>query len=80
VVFAGRYDGFGHLVIVSHGDGWHTLYAHLDSATRTANERVDGGDVLGVVGDSGSLRGPMLYFEVRRGGEAVDPTTFFAAE
>ncbi len=80
VVFAGRYDGFGNLVIVSHGDGWHTLYAHLDSATRTANERVDGGDVLGVVGDSGSLRGPMLYFEVRRGGEAVDPATFFAAE
>lgn len=80
VVFAGRYDGFGNLVIVSHGGGWHTLYAHLDSATRAANDQVDGGDVLGVVGDTGSLRGPMLYFEVRRGGEAVDPAEFFAAE
>ena len=80
VVFAGRYEGFGNLVIVSHGDGWHTLYAHLDSATRAANEAVEGGDVVGVVGDTGSLRGPMLYFEVRHRGEAVDPAEFFAAE
>jgi len=80
VVFAGQYGGFGNLIIVSHGEGWHTLYAHLDSATRAANDRVEGGDVIGVVGDTGSLRGPMLYFEVRRDGEALDPAEFFAPD
>ncbi|MFZ4734893.1 MAG: murein hydrolase activator EnvC family protein [Bradymonadia bacterium] len=78
VVFAGTYLGFGNLMIVSHGDGWHTLYAHLDSFTRAPDEVVRGGDVLGVVGDSGSLRGPMLYFELRRHRKAIDPESFFA--
>jgi septal ring factor EnvC (AmiA/AmiB activator) len=78
VVFAGTYLGFGNLVIVSHGDGWHTLYAHLDTYTRAPDEVVRGGDVLGVVGDSGSLRGPMLYFELRRHRKAIDPESFFA--
>jgi septal ring factor EnvC (AmiA/AmiB activator) len=73
VVHAGWFKGYGNLVIVDHGEGYHTLVAHLASMRTAMGEEVDAGDVLGTVGDSGSLKGPYLYFEIREKGRPVDP-------
>jgi septal ring factor EnvC (AmiA/AmiB activator) len=73
VVHAGWFKGYGNLVIVDHGEGYHTLVAHLASMQTAMGEDVDAGDVLGTVGDSGSLKGAYLYFEIREKGRPVDP-------
>jgi len=73
VVHAGWFKGYGNLVIVDHGDGFHTLVAHLGSMRTAMGEEVAAGDLLGTVGDSGSLKGPYLYFELREKGRPVDP-------
>jgi len=73
VVHAGWFRGYGNLVIVDHGDGYHTLVAHLASMSTAIGEEVPGGSLLGTVGDTGSLKGPYLYFELREKGRPVDP-------
>ena len=73
VAFAGWYQGFGNLVILDHGEGYHTLYAHLADIRCAAEAVVAQGEILGPVGDTGSLVGPQLYFEVRVEGRAEDP-------
>ncbi|MFO0583099.1 MAG: M23 family metallopeptidase [Anaeromyxobacter sp.] len=78
VVHAGWFKGYGNLVIVDHGDGFHTLAAHLGSMRTAMGEEVDAGAVLGTVGDSGSLKGAYLYFEVRDHGRPVDPREWLA--
>jgi murein DD-endopeptidase MepM/ murein hydrolase activator NlpD len=78
VVHAGWFKGYGNLVIVDHGEGFHTLVAHLESMSAAAGEEVAAGALLGTVGDSGSLRGPHLYFELREKGRPVDPRPWLA--
>jgi len=78
VVHAGWFKGYGNLVIVDHGDGYHTLVAHLASMTTAAGEDVEAGTLLGTVGDTGSLKGPYLYFEVREKGKPLDPAAWLA--
>jgi len=78
VVHAGWFKGYGNLVIVDHGDGYHTLVAHLESMTAAAGEDVAAGSLLGTVGDTGSLKGPYLYFEVRENGRPLDPGAWLA--
>lgn len=73
VVYSGWYKGFGNLVIIDHGDRYHTLYAHLSAVSKARGETVLQGAIVGEVGDSGSLRGPMLYLELRHGGKPIDP-------
>jgi murein hydrolase activator len=73
VAHAGWFKGYGNLVIVDHGDGYHTLVAHLGSMSTAMGEEVQAGTLLGAVGDTGSLKGPYLYFEVRERGRPVDP-------
>lgn len=73
VAFAEIFPGYGRLVILDHGQGYHTLYAHLDACLVHKGDRVLQGQVIGTLGDSGSLKGAFLYFEVRRRGIAVDP-------
>lgn len=73
VVHAGWFKGYGNLVIVDHGEGYHTLFAHLGAMQTAMGEEVDAGHVLGTVGDSGSLKGAYLYFELREKGRPVDP-------
>jgi septal ring factor EnvC (AmiA/AmiB activator) len=57
-------SGFGNMVIVDHNDGYYTVYAHLDEVFVNAGEFVEGGNQIGSVGDSGSLKGPQLHFEI----------------
>lgn len=73
VRFAGWFRGYGRIVIVDHGDGYHTISGHLDEIHVKVGTKVDEGAMLGTVGETGSLGGPRLYFELRESGEPVDP-------
>lgn len=78
VAFADWYKGYGRLVIVDHGNGFYTLYGHLSVLGVEAGGRVEPGQVVGRAGDTGSLAGPRLYFELRRNGAAQDPLLWLA--
>ncbi len=73
VAWAGWLKGYGNLVIVDHGLGYHSLYAHLASTEVEVGAEVTEGVQLGSVGDTGSLKGAYLYFEIRKQGQAIDP-------
>jgi len=73
VRYAGWFRGYGKIVILDHGEGYFTVSGHLAEAQVTVGQRVTAGDPVGVVGETGSLSGPRLYFEIRRGGEPRDP-------
>jgi septal ring factor EnvC (AmiA/AmiB activator) len=73
VRLAGRFRGYGNLVILDHGDQYFSVSAHLSRIDVAVDQVVTAGEALGLVGDSGSLSGPRLYFEVRRGSTALDP-------
>ncbi len=67
----------GNVVVIDHGGGWSTMYAHLrhGSVAVAEGDPVAGGDAIGFVGMSGLATFPALYFEVRYGGRPVDPFT-----
>ena len=70
-------SGYGTTVLLDHGAGWQTLYAHLLSTSVATGQRLNQGEVLGAVGMTGSASGPHLHFELRRRGPsllALDPT------
>jgi murein DD-endopeptidase MepM/ murein hydrolase activator NlpD len=80
-VATAEYSGgadFGIVIIVDHGSGVRTLYAHLDSFAVEAGQRVSHGDVLGIQGSTGKSTGPHLHFEVLVNGEHEDPASFVA--
>lgn len=74
VVYSGWMRGYGNLAIIDHGDGFHTLMAHLADFVRSPGDNVEPGDVVALVGDTGSLKGAYLYFELRQNGQAINPT------
>jgi septal ring factor EnvC (AmiA/AmiB activator) len=73
VAFASWLHGYGLTTIVDHGNGIVSVYAHASVLLVEAGDAVGRGETLGKVGETGSLRGPYLYFEVREDGKAVDP-------
>jgi septal ring factor EnvC (AmiA/AmiB activator) len=73
VRFAGWFRGYGRLAILDHGDGYFTVVGHLERLDVEVGDVVQARQVIGTVGETGSLAGPRLYFEIRRGGEALDP-------
>ncbi len=78
VVYADWYKGYGKLLIIDHGNGFYTLYGYLSRLDLVKGDRVAKGQVIGLAGETGSLRGAKLYFEVRRNGEAEDPLSLLA--
>ncbi|MGV8961566.1 MAG: murein hydrolase activator EnvC family protein [Stenotrophomonas sp.] len=76
VVFSDWMTGYGMILIVDHGNGYMSLYAHNDALLRDAGARVRRGEAVAKVGNSGGQGTPALYFELRRNGQPVDPTTW----
>jgi murein hydrolase activator len=74
VAYAAPLAGYGLTVVLDHGHGVVSIYAHADVLLVAAGQDVTRGQEIGRVGDSGSLRGPYLYFEIRDGGKPVDPS------
>lgn len=73
VVHAGWLGGYGLTVMLDHGGGLVTLYAHLAEIRVEPGRGVEGRDVVGLVGQTGNATGPHLHFEIRRRGRAEDP-------
>ena len=71
VVFAEAYQSYGPMVILDHGDGWYSLYTHLQSIQVSKGQILDGGESLGEVGDT--VDGPRLGFEIRHLAKPEDP-------
>jgi murein DD-endopeptidase MepM/ murein hydrolase activator NlpD len=79
VLYAGEQKGYGLIVLVDHGGGLITLYAHNHDLRVKSGQRVRDGQVVATVGESGRTSGPHLHFEVRRGGKPVDPLDLLGA-
>jgi septal ring factor EnvC (AmiA/AmiB activator) len=77
--FAGWFRGYGRIVILDHGAGYFTVSGHLDEIAVEVGQRVEAGARIGSVGETGSLSGPRLYFEIRRGAEPLDPALWLRA-
>ena len=77
VIFADWFSGYGRIIIVDHGGGYYTLYGHLSELKVAVGDNIEADKVIGFVGDSGSLEGAALYFEIRHHGKPVDPSPWF---
>ncbi|MDM8555257.1 peptidoglycan DD-metalloendopeptidase family protein [Desulfococcaceae bacterium HSG7] len=73
ILFANWFKGYGNMVIIDHNDNYYTVYAHIEDIFKKKGDAVETGEVVATVGDSGSLNGPELYFEVRHHGKPIDP-------
>ncbi len=76
VTFAGTKGHYGKVLIVHHGHGLSTRYAHLSKMLKRPGEAVSRGDVIGLVGETGRSTGPHLHYEVRLNGTAVNPKNY----
>ena len=73
VIFAEWFKGFGQLVIINHGSGYHTLYGNLSEIFSRVGDIIKENQLIGKVGTSGILNAPGLYFEIRYKGKPLDP-------
>ncbi|NBM18154.1 transglycosylase family protein [Streptomyces sp. GC420] len=82
VVSAGWADAYGYQVVIRHGDGRYSQYAHLSSLTVRGGQKVNAGQQIGRSGSTGNSTGPHLHFEVRTGpgyGSDIDPLAYLRA-
>jgi septal ring factor EnvC (AmiA/AmiB activator) len=73
VAYRGWLKGYGNLLVLDHGDGYYTLYAHASQILVDEGDQVKSGELVGRVGETGSVEGPRLHFEVRYQSRAEDP-------
>jgi len=78
VRYASTFYGYGRVVILDHGDRYHTVYGHLAEVMVSEGDTVVQGQLIGTVGRSGSLIGPQLHFEIRHKGKSIDPMDWIA--
>lgn len=72
-LFSSWFKGFGNMIIIDHGDHFYTVYAHLEEQFKKKGDPVETGEVIATVGDTGSLTGAGLHFEVRHHGKPMNP-------
>ena len=77
VKFAGWKQGYGNTVILDHGFGYETLYAHLYKSLVRKGQKVRRSDIIALVGNTGKSTGPHLHYEVRLNGRPVDPRNYY---
>ena len=77
VVYVGWRQGFGNTVILDHGYGYQTLYGHLFKSLVRVGQKVQRGDVIALVGNTGASVGPHLHYEVHQNGRPVDPRNYY---
>ena len=73
VLYCDWFKGYGNMMIIDHGDNYYTTYAHLEETFKAKGDNVDAGEVIATAGDSASMTGSKLYFEVRHHGTPLDP-------
>jgi len=78
VLYSDWFKGYGKILIIDHGDGYYTLSGHASTLLKEVGEEVRRGEVVALVGDTGSLKGSCLYFEIRQRGKPLDPLEWLA--
>jgi len=73
VLYASWFKGYGNMIIVDHGDNYYTLYAHVEELFKAKGDNVESNEVIATAGDTGSMSGSKLHFEVRHHGKPEDP-------
>lgn len=73
IVYSSWFKGYGNMIIIDHGRNFHTIYAHVEDIFKARGDNVETGEVIATVGDTGSMAGPQLHFEVRHHGKPLDP-------
>jgi septal ring factor EnvC (AmiA/AmiB activator) len=73
VLYASWFRAYGNIVVIDHGDHYYTVYAHLEDVFKSVDNRVEAGDVIATVGDSGAMGETGLYFEIRHYDRPLDP-------
>ena len=76
VVYAGWKSGYGYVIMVDHGRGYETLYAHCSKLSATVGQTVSAGKIIAYVGRTGVATGPHLHFEVRKNGAYQNPMRY----
>jgi septal ring factor EnvC (AmiA/AmiB activator) len=72
-LFSSWFKGFGNMIIIDHGDHYYSVYAHLEDQFKSKGDPVEAGEVIATVGDTGSLTGAGLHFEIRHHGKPMNP-------
>jgi len=73
VLYASWFKAYGNMVVIDHGDHYYTVYAHLEDVFKSVDHRVEAGDVIATVGDTGAMGTTGLYFEIRHHDRPLDP-------
>ncbi|SVB76992.1 uncharacterized protein METZ01_LOCUS229846 [marine metagenome] len=76
VLYTGTLEGYGNIIIVGHGKNYHSLYGHLDEIITSPGKNVRTRQIIGRSGDTGSMVGESLYFEMRYKGKPIEPTAW----
>ncbi len=71
-----KQSGYGNLIVIKHGNDMATYYGHLSKIITSKGDKVEKGDLIGKVGSTGKSTGPHLHFEIRKGGQALNPEDF----
>lgn len=77
VTKAGWQSGYGRVVVINHGYGYETLYAHMNKINVRVGQKVTRGEVIGEVGNTGKSTGPHLHYEVHVKGRVVNPVNYY---
>jgi septal ring factor EnvC (AmiA/AmiB activator) len=72
-LFSSWFKGFGNMLIIDHGDHYYSVYAHLEELFKSKGDPVEAGEVIATVGDTGSMTGAGLHFEIRHHGKPMNP-------
>jgi murein DD-endopeptidase MepM/ murein hydrolase activator NlpD len=75
-----KFSGYGQHVIINHGFGYESLYAHMSRVAVRPGQKVRRGQIIGYVGNTGTSTGPHLHYEVIKNGEKVDPSFYFYSD
>ncbi|CAB1062059.1 Murein hydrolase activator EnvC [Olavius sp. associated proteobacterium Delta 1] len=73
VLYSSWFKGYGNMIIIDHGNNYYTIYAHLEEIFKSKGDAVETREVIATVGDTGSMEGAKLYFEVRHHGKPQNP-------
>jgi septal ring factor EnvC (AmiA/AmiB activator) len=73
VLYSGWFKSYGNMIIIDHGTHYYTVYAHAEELFKSKGDPVEEGEVIATVGDTASMTGSNLYFELRHRGKSIDP-------
>ncbi|MBU4185728.1 MAG: M23 family metallopeptidase, partial [Proteobacteria bacterium] len=73
IIYSSWFKGYGNMIIIAHGENYYSVYAHIEELFKTKGDKVEKDEVIATVGDTGSIVGSGLYFELRHHGKPMNP-------